>query len=116
MSGKSFDRAVRESHIEMVFVNRYKLKEVSELTAAQVARELMLEPSGHIRSLLAGMVAKGVLEVREQSDARLSNLKGNHAYKYWFKLSDSLVRELENSAREIPVKIGGKAAGQLRLF
>lgn len=116
LSGKSFERAERESHIVMVFVNNYKTGGLSELTAVQVARALMLEPSWHVRKLLASCVAKGYLEMRGEGDARCNNLPETEGKKYWYKLSAAKVHEIESAARDIPLKINGVTAGQLRMF
>jgi hypothetical protein len=116
MSGKLLDRGARENTIEMVFINNYHLGKVDELTAAQVARELMLEPSAFIRERLAGMVEKGILTMRKVSDARLSNLKGGHDSKYWYRLSEKRVAKLESDSRSIEIKKGSKVVGQLKLW
>ena len=116
MSGKLLDRAARENTIEMVFINNYHHKKPDELTSAQVARALMLEPSQFIRNLLTGMVAKGILTMRGVKDERLANLIGGHGEKYWYKLSDARVAKLEADARTIEIKKGAKVVGQLTLW
>lgn len=116
MAGKSFKRVERESHILMVFINRYKTGEVYELTATQVARDLMLEPSWHVRQLLAACVAKGRLTMRSESDARCNNLPETAGQKYWYKLSDEAIAEIDGAARDIPVRLSGVTVGQLRMF
>jgi hypothetical protein len=116
MPGKALTGEARESQIMMVFVNNYKLGKVNELTAVQVARELMLEPSHHVRKLLASCVAKGQLEMRGESDTRCDNLPQTMGKKYWYKLSDRCISEIEDAARDIPVKVSGVIAGQLRMF
>ena len=116
MSGKALKGEARESQIMMVFVNNYKLGKINELTAVQVARELMLEPSHHVRKLLASCVAKGQLEMRGESDARCDNLPQTMGQKYWYKLTPRVVSEIEDAARDIPVKVSGVIAGQLRMF
>lgn len=116
MSGKLLDRAARENTIEMVFINNHYHKKPDELTAAQVARALMLEPSQFIRNILAGMVEKGILSMRGIQDERLKNLTGGHTEKYWYKLSDKRLQKLKDDERNIPIKSGSKVVGQLSLW
>lgn len=116
MSGKALKRVERESHIMMVFVSDYKLGKVDELTATQVARALFLEPSWHVRKLLASLVAQGQLTMRGEGDTRCENLPETSGQKYWYKLSDKARKEIDDTARDVPIKIGGVAAGQLRMF
>lgn len=116
MSGKALSRVERKSHIVMVFVNEYKTGGITEMTATQVARKLMLEPSWHIRQLLASCVADGTLEMRGESDARCNNLPETAGQKYWYRLSDKSRAEIDNAARDIPVKLSGVTVGQLRMF
>jgi hypothetical protein len=116
MPGKALKGETRESQIMTVFVNEYKLGRRYELTAVEVARFLMLEPSHHVRKLLASCVAKGQLEMRAESDTRCDNLPQTMGRKYWYKLSDRCISEIEDAARDIPVKISGVIAGQLRMF
>ena len=86
------------------------------MTATQVARKLMLEPSWHVRKLLAACVAHGQLEMRAESDARCNNLPETRGQKYWYTLSTKVRLEIEDAARNVPVKISGVTIGQLRLF
>lgn len=124
MSGKLLDRAVRESHTLMIFINNYKLGKVDELTAPQVAREMMLEPSLFVRKLLASLVAKGQLTMRGENDNRTKNLRTitdgvvipSEGVKYWYKLSDKAISEIEGSGRDVNIKIGGVVVEQFRLF
>ena len=116
MPGKSFDRAVRKTHIRMGFINRYKNGKREEVTSSQVARALMLEPSGHVRGLLAELVRDGVISARKVEDKRASNLKGENAFTVYYQLSESEVKDIEDEARSIEVKKGGVSVGQLRMF
>lgn len=124
MSGKLLDRAVRESHTLMIFINRYKLGQVDELTAPQVAREMMLEPSMFVRKLLASLVAQGQLTMRGENDNRTKNLRTitdgvvipSEGVKYWYKLSDKAIQEIEQSAHDVTIKIKGIVVEQFRLF
>jgi hypothetical protein len=127
MPGKSFSRAVRKSHIEASFINRYRNGSTMEVTSAQVAKALMLEPSGHIRTLLAELVYDGVLDCRKVDNPHGSTLvridpdtgnksTGENAFKIWYKLSEKRIAELEENARDIKIKVGGKVQGQLKLW
>ena len=124
MPGKAFSRGVRKLHIMQVFLKRFEDEEPSEMTSVQVARSLNLEPSFHIRGLLAELVSEGSLKVRKVIDNRGQNLKvgqGGNAPKsdggmYLFSLSDKARADAEKKVREVPVKVNGKQAGQLRLF
>jgi len=116
MSGKLLDRGRREKTIEMIFINNHRLGKVEELTAAQIARELTLEPSYFLRQILAGMVESGTLSMRKVSDERMANLKGGHSQKYWYKLSDKRLQKLEADSRDISIKKGGEIVGQLKLW
>lgn len=124
MPGKSFSRGVRKVHIMQIFIKNYKEEKPAELTSSQVARALMLEPSFHMRGLLAELVRDGELSVRQVYDNRGKNLKigqGKDAPRsdgamYYFSLSDKSRKKIEDDAREIPVNVGGKSVGQLRLF
>ena len=115
------------THIEASFINLYKNGKEEEVTSAQVAKSLMLEPSGHIRALLAELVMQGVLDCRRVDnphgsnlvsgkDAKGKNVTGGHAYKVWYKLSEKRIAEIEDGAREIKIKSGGKIQGQLKLW
>lgn len=116
MPGKALERVERESHIMMVFINEYKTGGVTEMTATQVARALMLEPSWHVRKLLASCVAQGNLEMRGEGDTRCNNLPQTQGQKYWYTLSTKVRKELEDDARNVAVKISGVTVGQLRMF
>lgn len=116
MANKSFRRAVRKEHIVMSFVNRFKNGKTEDVTSSQVARALMLEPSGHVRGLLAELVADGALTARKIEDKRASNLIGENAYTIWYRLSGSMVSRIESEAREISVKVSGHEVAQIRLF
>lgn len=116
MAGKLLSRVDRERTIEMLFIQNYHLKKPDEMTAAQVAKGLMLEPSQFVRNLLAGMVAQGVLSMRSVSDERLKNLKGGHTDKYWYKLSEKSIQRIEADLREIPIKSKARIVGQLSLW
>jgi len=116
MPNKSFSRVVRLNHIQMSFINRFKNGKKEEVTSSQVARAMMLEPSHHVRGLLAELVRDGFLVARKVPDARASNLKGENAFTIFYTLSDREVKKLNDEAREISVKSGGKNVGQIRLF
>ena len=116
MPNKSFKREVRLNHIHMSFINRYKNGKKVEVTSAQVARALMLEPSGHIRELLAELVLLGKLQCRAVPSERNANLKGGHPNTYLYQLSESEINRLEREAREITVKSKGQPVGQLKLI
>lgn len=103
-------------HIQQGFINRYKNGKREEVTSAKVARALMLEPSAHIRGLLAELVRDGFLSARKVPDERASNLKGENAFTVFYQLSEKEVEKLEKEAREISVKSNGKTVGQLRMF
>lgn len=116
MPGKNMDRADAKSAIMMIFINDYKLGKVDELTAVQVARGLCFAPSWHVRKMLAELVSEGRLEMRAEGDARCSNLPETSGQKYWYKLSQKVIRDVEGQARDINVKISGVTVGQLRMF
>lgn len=116
MPGKSFDRAVRKSHILAGFINRYKNGKREEVTSSKVARALMLEPSAHVRGLLGELVRDGAISARKVENKRASNLKGENAFTVFYQLSESEVKKIEDEARSIDVKIGGVSVGQLRMF
>jgi hypothetical protein len=116
MPGKSFDRAVRKNHIFTGFVNRFKNGKREEVTSSKVARALMLEPSAHVRGLLAELVRDGLITARKVEDKRASNLKGENAFTVYYQLSESEVKKLKADEREIDVKKGGVSVGQLRMF
>lgn len=116
MPNKSFSRAVRKGHITMSFVNRFKNGKREEVTSAQVARALMLEPSAHVRGLLAELIQEGTLQARKVEDKRASNLKGENAFTVYYQLSESMIEQLEKEKREISVKVNGREVAQIRLF
>ena len=99
----------------MGFVNRFKNGKKEEVTSSQVARALMLEPSAHVRGLLAELVKDGTLQARKVEDKRASNLKGENAFTVYYQLSESMVKQLEADAREISVKVNGRNVAQIRL-
>lgn len=116
MAGKAFSRAVRKTHILMSFENRYRNKKREEVTSSQVARALMLEPSAHVRGLLAELVRDGALDCRMCDDKRANNLKGDHSQIAYYQLSKREIARIEDSAREIKLKVGGKEVEQLRML
>ncbi len=127
MPGKSFSRAVRKSHIVTSFVNRFKNGKKEEVTSAQVAKALMLEPSGHIRELLGELVRDGILDCRKVDnphghnlvsgkDENGKNVTGGHSFKLWFKLSDKKIAEIESEGHSVTIKKNGKEVGQLKLW
>jgi len=116
MPNKSFSRAVRLVHIQQSFINRFKNGKREEVTSSKVARALMLEPSAHIRGLLSELVRDGFLSARKVPDERASNLKGENAFTVFYQLSEKEVKKIEDEAREITIKSGGVAVGQLRMF
>lgn len=103
-------------HIQQSFINRYKNGKTEEVTSAKVARALMLEPSAHIRGLLAELVRDGFLSARKAPDERASNLKGENAFTVFYQLSEKQVKIIEDEAREIQINSGGVPVGQLRMF
>jgi len=113
---KAFSRAVRKSHILMSFINRYRNGKEEEVTSSQVARALMLEPSGHVRGLLAELVKDGVLEARLVDNPRSENLIGGHSQVCYYKLSESQLKEMDENSRLVTIKINGLPGGQIRLF
>ena len=116
MAGKAFKRAVRKSHILMSFINRYRNGKEEEVTSSQVARALMLEPSGHVRGLLAELVKDGVLEARYVDNPRSENLKGDHSQVVFYKLSEKQLKEMDENSRLVTIKVNGLPGGQIRLF
>lgn len=116
MPNKSFDRGTRLNHIHMSFVNRWKNGKRQEVTSSQVARALMLEPSGHIRGLLSELVLLGKIQCRLVDDERAKNLKGGHSKIAYYQLSESEQNRLKREEREIDIKKNGVVVGQLRLI
>ena len=116
MPNKAFSRAVRKSHILMSFINRYRNGKEEEVTSSQVARALMLEPSGHVRGLLAELVKEGFLEARLVDNPRSENLVGGHSQVCYYKLSASELEKMDENSRLVTIKVNGLPGGQIRLF
>jgi hypothetical protein len=116
MTGKILDRAVRKRVLMLVFEKKYSDGLWIELTSWQVARAMMLEPSGFVRDLLGELVRDGLLSARKIQNERAMNLKGDNGFTVYYKLSDRRVNEIEKLARQISVNSAGKAIGQLKLF
>lgn len=131
MPNKSFSRAVRKNHIHQGFVNRWSNGKREEITSSQAARAIMLEPSAHIRMLLAELVRDGLIVARKVEDNRNAHLvryrmnletgqkeiiKGENNFTVFYQLSPLEIERLKSEEREVTVKSGGKVVGQLRMF
>lgn len=116
MSGKAFDRVVRKSHILSVFKKKFEGGYNNEFTSPQVARALMLEPSAHVRGLLAELVREDVLECRLIEDERTRNLKNSTGKTAYYRLSEKTIKQIEDDARKINVRVNGVTVTQIRMF
>lgn len=107
MGQKAFKRVERKRSIMTAFAVMVTKSQSPRLTVAGIARKIGLEPSTHLRKIVAELVEEGTL-IAELQDHRPG----------WQKVVYSLPPT--SSWRPVPrlvkLNVGGKAVGQLELF
>lgn len=110
MSIRNYSRGERETQIEMTIALSIQRGAGDELTMYRIARAIGLQPSMHVARILADMVASGKLKARW-----VENRKGR-----WdtvlYRLPEGSYTDPKAKPREIPIKVKGVVADQLKLF
>jgi len=118
---KALDRAGRERTVIMWFAIRIQHDNLSYASSYEIARGLGLSASGKFRSILGGMVSKGLLTKIEAGSEEAQVLASEGLWKErqgrW-KGSGYMLAEgtYERPSRSIKVNSKGALKGQLSLW